>query len=118
MAAEVRGRDLVTGLPKILEIDSDMLFEAMKEPIEAIIQAVKQVFEKTPPELISDILEKSIVMTGGGALLRGLDVRMSEELNVPCFVAENAISCVAIGTGKSLSMLDKIGNNSKAKRVV
>jgi len=118
MAAEVRGRDLVTGLPKILEIDSDMLFEAMKEPIEAIIQAVKQVFEKTPPELISDILEKSIVMTGGGALLRGLDVRMSEELNVPCFVAENAISCVAIGTGKSLSMLDKIGNNSKAKRVI
>ncbi len=116
MVAEVRGRDLVTGLPKILEVDSDMLYGAMKKPLDTIVRSVRETFEKTPPELISDILEKSIIMTGGGALLRGLDIRLTEEMKVPFFIADNAISCVARGTGKALDMLDKIGNNSKVKR--
>jgi rod shape-determining protein MreB len=115
--AEVRGRDLVTGLPKIIEVDSQMIYSALQDSVQSIIAAVKEVFEKTPPELVADILDKSIIMTGGGSLLRGLDVRLTQEMNVPFFVAEDTISCVAIGTGKALSMVDTFGADSKARRV-
>ncbi len=115
--AEVRGRDLVTGLPKIVEVDSRMIFEALKDSVQAIVVAVKEVFEKTPPELVADIIDKSIIMTGGGSLLTGLDVRLTKEMNVAFFVAEDTISCVAIGTGMALGMMDSFGKEAKTRRV-
>lgn len=118
LSAEIRGRDLVTGLPKVIEVDSRMIYEAMRESIDTIIAAVKEVFENTPPELVADILEKSIVMTGGGSLLRGLDARLTREMNVPFFVAEDAISCVAVGTGRALEMMSTLNRDSKARRVI
>lgn len=115
--AEVRGRDLVTGLPKIIEVDSRMIYKALGESVQSIMLAVKDVFEHTPPELVADILGKSIIMTGGGSLLRGLDVLLTQEMNVPFFVADDTISCVAVGTGQALSMVDDFNEKAKAKRV-
>jgi rod shape-determining protein MreB len=103
---EVRGRDLVTGLPKVISISSREVMEALAEPVTAIIEAVKMTLEKTPPELAADILERGIVMSGGGSLLKGLDRLLAEETEMPVQVAEDAISCVARGTGMALDALD------------
>jgi rod shape-determining protein MreB len=103
---EVRGRDLLTGLPKTIVVSSQEIQEALSEPISNIVEAVKLTLERTPPELAADISENGICMTGGGALLCGLDRMLSEKTKVPCYVAEDAISCVAIGTGKALEDLD------------
>jgi len=99
---EVRGRDQVAGLPKTLTIASDEVTEALTEPLGEVLKVVKQVLEKTPPELASDVIDRGIVLTGGGALIRNLDRLLTQETGVPCYVAENAIACVAIGAGKAL----------------
>jgi rod shape-determining protein MreB len=98
----VRGRDLLTGLPATVEVTSAEIREALSEPMSAIVQRVKSVLEQTPPELAADIIERGIVLTGGGALLRGLDRLLSHETKVPVYVADDPLSCVAIGTGKAL----------------
>lgn len=103
---EVRGRDQVAGMPRTLSISSDEITEAITEPLEEIIKVLKGVLEKTPPELISDIIDRGIVITGGGALLRNLDALLTEESGVPCYVAENPIACVAIGAGRALERRD------------
>jgi len=104
---DIRGRDLVTGLPKNLSISSEEMREALEEPVSSIIECVHSVLEKTPPELASDIINQGIVMTGGGSLLYGFDKLIQSKTNVPTVVAEDAISCVAIGTGKVLEDIDK-----------
>ena len=102
----IRGRSLITGLPINIDINSDEIRGALEEPLEMLIDAVHGVIEKTPPELVGDIADKGIVMTGGGALRRGLDRLLGERLDVPVYVAEDAISCVALGTGKVLEYMD------------
>ncbi|MCQ2361794.1 MAG: rod shape-determining protein [Acidaminococcaceae bacterium] len=103
---EIRGRDLRTGLPKNLTINSNDIYEAMDEPIRAILSAVRNTLEKTPPELASDIMLNGIVMTGGTSLLRNLDRRLAEETKIPVFVSEEALNCVAIGTGIAVENID------------
>jgi rod shape-determining protein MreB len=103
---EVRGRNLISGLPKTIEISSEEMLEALAEPVSAIADAVHSVLERTPPELSADISDRGIVMTGGGSLLHGLDKLISKRTNIPVYIAEDAVSCVAIGTGKSLENFD------------
>ncbi len=105
---EVRGRDLVTGLPHTIELNSKEIEEALRESVYVIVHAAKSVLEQTPPELAADIIDKGIVLTGGGALLDGLSELLSHELKVPVFVAENPLDCVAVGTGKMLESLQKV----------
>lgn len=109
---EIRGRDLVTGLPRTITIASDEIERALREPINAIVQAAKSVLEHTPPELSADIIDRGIFLTGGGALLHGLDTLMMEQLKVPVFVAEDPMRCVAIGTGIMLDNIDKSTRSS------
>lgn len=103
---EIRGRDLVTGLPKTIEISSVEIADSLRESITAIVDGVKKTLEQTPPELSADVMERGIVLTGGGALLRNLDKVISDETNMPVFIAENPLDCVAIGTGMSLDHID------------
>ncbi len=105
---EVRGRDQVSGLPKTIEISSGEVTEAIAEPLSSIIGVVKSVLEKTPPELASDVIDRGIVMTGGGALLRGFHQLLTKETGVPCYVADNPIACVALGAGKALENYEVI----------
>lgn len=105
---EVRGRDLLSGLPKTLRITSAETREALSEPVSLIVQAVKTVLENTPPELSSDIMDRGIVMTGGGSLLHGLDKLIIQETGIPTYLAEDPLSCVALGTGKALDSLESI----------
>ena len=102
---EVRGRDLVTGLPHTVEISADETELALRENCNTIVAAAKSVLEKTPPELAADIVSRGIFLTGGGALLHGLDALLEKELNVPVFVADNALDCVAEGCGVMLNNL-------------
>lgn len=102
ISMEVKGRDLVAGVPKNLKLSSVQVREAMVEPIDAIVEAVRQSLERTPPELASDILERGIILTGGGALLRGLDKRLRDETNLPVNSSEDPLTCVVRGTGKVL----------------
>lgn len=103
---EVRGRNLVTGLPKNLTISSTDMLEALEETVMAIADAVHAVLEKTPPELAADISQKGIIMTGGGCLLHGLHKLIAKRTGVPVYIADEAISCVALGTGKALENID------------
>ena len=103
---EIRGRDLVTGLPKTLTIDANQIQEALAEPVAGIIDAVRGSLEKTPPELSSDIIDRGIVMTGGGSLLRNLDRLISKETGMPVYVSDAALSCVALGTGIAVEHVD------------
>jgi rod shape-determining protein MreB len=107
---ECRGRDLVTGLPKSIEITSKQMMEALEEPLQAICETVHGVLERTPPELAADISNRGIVLTGGGALLHGIDKRIEERTGIPVIIAENPKSCVAIGTGKALNSMDILEN--------
>ena len=102
MTMEVRGRDLADGLPRNITVNSVQIEEAIKESISKIVEIVKLTLEKTPPELASDIMENGIMLTGGGALLKGLDKLVKEETGMPVKIAENPLDCVAIGTGKSV----------------
>jgi len=99
---EVRGRDQVTGLPKTIVISSGEVTEAIAEPLATIVGVVRSVLERTPPELASDIIDRGMAMTGGGSLLRNFDRLLTKETGVPCYVADNPIGCVAIGTGRAL----------------
>lgn len=108
LTMEVRGRDEVAGLPRTIQIHANETVEAISEPLEAIIGAVRAVLEETPPELSSDIIDKGMILTGGGALLRNLSELMSEVTGVPCYVADDPLTCVAIGTGLALEYFDVI----------
>ena len=103
LSQEIKGRDLVAGVPKNLQLSSVQVREALSETIDIIVEAVRQALERTPPELASDILERGIILTGGGALLRGLDKRFREETNLPVIVAEDPLTCVVRGAGKVLT---------------
>jgi len=113
---EIRGRDLLTGLPKTIEITAEEISRALRDPVYAIVDAVKVTLEKTPPELAADIMDRGIVLTGGGALLRNLDKVISEETNMPVLIAENPLDCVAIGTGKALDNIDLFKNRARESR--
>ena len=97
-----------SGLPKTIEITSDEISKSLNEAIAAIVDGVKKTLEQTPPELSADVMERGIVLTGGGALLRNLDKVISDETKMPVFIAENPLDCVAIGTGKALDNIDLI----------
>jgi len=105
---EVRGRDLVTGLPKTLTLTSSEIRDALAEPVATVVDAVRMTLEKTPPELAADIMERGIVMAGGGSLLRGLDKYLAQETEMPVYVVDDPISCVAYGTGKILEELETL----------
>jgi rod shape-determining protein MreB len=103
---EVKGRDLIDGIPKTIVITEDEIREALREPVMTIVETVRTALEHTPPELAADIVDKGIVMTGGGALLRGLDLLLRQETNLPITIADDPLSCVALGTGKVLDELN------------
>ncbi|GAX89638.1 rod shape-determining protein [Effusibacillus lacus] len=105
---DIRGRDMVTGLPKTIEVTSEEIRIALEEPVTQVIAATRSVLERTPPELAADIYVKGIVLTGGGALLYGLDKLMMDELQVPVLIADDPMTCVARGTGKVLDNLEKV----------
>ncbi|MFF2480553.1 rod shape-determining protein [Paenibacillus sp. NPDC058071] len=115
---EIRGRDLVTGLPKTLPITSDEITEALTDTVNSIVDAVKITLEKCPPELSADIMDRGIVLTGGGALLRNLDKLLARETGMPVIVADNPLDCVAIGTGRSLDNIHlfRTKGSSRSKR--
>jgi len=99
LTMEVRGRDLIAGLPRTIPLTSSEVMEAIEQPLQAVITSVRQVLEDTPPELSSDIIDKGMVMSGGGSLLRNIDKLLTQVTGVPCHVAENPLNCVALGTG-------------------
>lgn len=108
LTLEVRGRDLVAGLPKTIQVRSEEIREALTDPVSAIVEKVKRVLEQTPPELAADIIERGIALTGGGALLRGLDKLLSAATGLPVYVADDPLDCVAIGTGMALEHIEVI----------
>jgi rod shape-determining protein MreB len=103
---EVRGRDLIAGLPRTIPISSSEVMEAIEMPLQQLVAAVRGVLEQTPPELSSDIIDKGMVMSGGGSLLRNIDRLLTQVTGVPCHVAENPLNCVALGTGLALEHFD------------
>lgn len=111
---QVRGRDLVDGLPKEITVTSRHVYEAIRENLIMVVDTVKEVLEVTPPELSADIVDKGIVLTGGGSMLRGLDTLLASETGLNVFLAEDPLSCVAMGTGRALTMLNVL--NAQAKR--
>ncbi len=106
LVMEVRGRDQVAGLPRTIEVRTNEVVEAIAEPLDQIVGAVRDVLEETPPELASDIIDRGMVMTGGGALLRHIDELLTQVTGIPCFVADNPLACVAVGTGMALENLE------------
>lgn len=108
---QVRGRDLVSGLPKILTVTSDEILEALKEPIEVILDGVKSSLEKTPPELASDVMDRGIMISGGGALLKGIGDLIREETGMPVQIADIPLDCVAMGAGKALEQYENINQS-------
>lgn len=106
LSGQVRGRDQITGLPKTIKLTSKEMREALKEPVGMMINAIRQVVERTPPELVSDIMNKEITMTGGGSLIRGLDQLISSELGMKVNLADDPMACVVLGAGKTLENLD------------
>jgi rod shape-determining protein MreB len=102
LTMEVKGRDMIAGLPRTIPISSAEVTEAIEQPLQQIVTAVRNVLEQTPPELSSDIIDKGMVMSGGGSLLRNLDTLLTQVTGIPCHVAENALNCVAVGTGMAL----------------
>ncbi|RAP73966.1 rod shape-determining protein [Paenibacillus montanisoli] len=113
---DIRGRDMVTGLPLTVTIYSEEVREALWEPVSSIVSAAKSVLERTPPELSADIIDRGVILTGGGALLSGLDALLAEELKVPVLIAEDPMHCVVKGTGLLLDHLDRSPRREKTKR--
>ena len=111
--AEIRGRDLVTGLPKTVVLTSEEVRVALEEPVLAIIDAIKATLDKTPPELASDIMDRGIMLAGGGSLLQGLPERLRNETQMPVHLAESPLTCVAVGSGKYLEEFDSIAKKTK-----
>ena len=108
MTMEIKGRDLVAGVPRTLSITSDEIRDALAEPVNGIVEAVKMTLERTPPELAGDIADRGIVLAGGGALLKNLDMLIREETGLPVFLAEDPLSSVVMGAGKALESLDML----------
>jgi rod shape-determining protein MreB and related proteins len=106
LTMQVRGRDQVAGLPRTIEINSNEITEAIQEPLEAVVNATRMVLSETPPELSSDIIDKGMIMTGGGSMLRRINELLTEVTGVPCYVADQPANCVAIGTGLALEHID------------
>ncbi|MCR4442629.1 MAG: rod shape-determining protein [Peptococcaceae bacterium] len=115
-STEIRGRDLVSGLPKNITVSAVEIHEAIREPLEAILGTCKEVLEKTPPELSADIMDKGVVLTGGGALMHGIDKFISHETQLPVHIPDNPIQCVAMGTAKALEHLDSLESARSFKR--
>ena len=115
---ELRGRDMVTGLPKTIEVSSKEIYSALKEPVYNILEAIKSTLEKTPPELASDVMELGIMLTGGGALLDGINRLIIAETGIPVNIAENPLDCVAIGTGKALDSIDVLRKASAQNKKI
>ncbi|AST93682.1 rod shape-determining protein [Sutcliffiella cohnii] len=105
---EIRGRDMVSGLPQTITVNSKEIEQALRESVHVIVQAAKSVLERTPPELSADIIDRGVILTGGGALLHGIDQLLADELKVPVLIAESPMDCVAIGTGIMLDNMDKL----------
>jgi len=117
--AEIRGRDMITGLPKTVVLSSEDVREALEEPMIQIIDAVKSTLDKTPPELASDIMDRGIMLAGGGSLLQGLDERLRRETEMPIHVAESPLTCVAVGSGRSLEefeVMQKASANGRSRK--
>jgi rod shape-determining protein MreB len=117
--AEIRGRDMITGLPKTVVLSSEDVREALEEPMIQIIDAVKSTLDKTPPELASDIMDRGIMLAGGGSLLQGLDERLRRETEMPIHVAESPLTCVAVGSGRSLEefeVMQKASANGRHRK--
>src|SRR6266545_4219949 len=114
--AEVRGRDMLTGLPKTVILASEEIRRALDEPVTQIIEAIKSTLDKTPPELAADIMDRGIVLAGGGALLAGLDERLRHETQMPVHLAESPLTCVAVGSGRSLEEFEAIHRSARARR--
>ena len=110
---QIRGRDLISGLPKVVEIREEEVREALEEPVCSIIDAIKTTLEKTPPELAADIMDKGIMLTGGGALLKGIDELIANETHMPVNIAEIPLDCVAVGAGKALDNVDIMSRRYK-----
>jgi rod shape-determining protein MreB len=106
----IKGRDLINGVPKEVEISQKQIAESLAEPVSAIVEAVRIALENTAPELSADIVDKGIVMTGGGALLKNLDVVLRQATGLPVSVAEDSLSCVALGTGRALEQIKTLNN--------
>jgi rod shape-determining protein MreB and related proteins len=113
--AEVRGRDLLTGLPKTVILSSDEVRHALDEPVAQIIDAIRQTLDKTPPELAADIMDRGLMLAGGGSLLGGLDERLRQETHMPVHLAESPLTCVAVGSGRSLEEFEVIHRSQKAR---
>lgn len=111
MAAEVRGRDLMDGLPRTISVDTIDVIEALSDPLTRIVEATRRVLEMTPPELVSDIVDRGIIMTGGGSLLKNFDELLRQTTGIPVAVAENAVEAVAVGTGMALDMIEELGDS-------
>ena len=114
--AEVRGRDMLTGLPKTVVISSEEVRRALDEPVSQIIDAIKSTLDKTPPELAADIMDRGIVLAGGGALLQGLDERLRHETQMPVHLAESPLTCVAVGSGRSLEEFEAIHRSERSRK--
>jgi len=114
--AEVRGRDMLTGLPKTVVISSEEIRRALDEPVTQIIDAIRSTLDKTPPELAADIMDRGIVLAGGGALLHGLDERLRHETQMPVHLAESPLTCVAVGSGRSLEEFEAIHRSNRGSR--
>jgi rod shape-determining protein MreB len=114
--AEIRGRDMISGLPKTVVLSSEEVREALEEPVSQIIDAVKSTLDKTPPELASDIMDRGIVLAGGGSLLNGLDERLRAETEMPIHIAESPLTCVAVGSGRSLEEFEVLRKTSDRRR--
>jgi rod shape-determining protein MreB len=106
--AEIRGRDLVSGLPKTIIVSAEEVRKAIEEPVNSVVDAVKNTLDRTPPELAADVMDKGIVLTGGGALLRGLDERLKHETGMPIHSADDPLKSVAIGSGKCLEEFEAL----------
>src|SRR5579872_5832151 len=115
LQAEVRGRDMLTGLPKTVILTSEEIRRALDEPVTQIIEAIKSTLDKTPPELAADIMDRGIVLAGGGALLTGLDERLRHETQMPVHLAESPLTCVAVGSGRSLEEFEAIHRSNRAR---
>jgi rod shape-determining protein MreB len=113
--AEVRGRDMLTGLPKTVILSSEEVRHALEDPVAQIIDAIKSTLDKTPPELAADIMDRGIVLAGGGALLQGLDQRLRQETHMPTHLAESPLTCVAVGSGRSLEEFEAMRNSARAR---
>ena len=115
VSMDVRGRNLISGLPKTISVTSAEMMEALEEPMSSIIEAVHAVLERTPPELAADISDRGIVLTGGGSLVYGLDKLLQEKTGINVIIADDAISCVALGTGEALNNIEAIEQSATAE---